>query len=154
TPGTYYVETRWNATDWQFRVWNNTTDTAVAVVNLDDPTGQNYTNDWQNIRKVTAESDGSRLLHTGTGLVIEFGAEYQSGSKATGDAAQLLLGVPNAQLSLTFNGGEQTADGTGDSLSIAGDGQTTGGLYQPSSSTPGAGTVTISGNSLAFTGVE
>ncbi len=154
-PGTYYVQTQWDAANanWQFRVWNNTANTAVEVANLGS-TGPSFTADWQNIREVTAESDGRRVFPSGTGLVIEFGVEYQSGSVSTGGAAELLLGVPAAQVALTFHGGEQTADGMGDTLRIAGDGHATGAVYQPISSVPGGGTVTISGNSLAFSGVE
>jgi hypothetical protein len=155
TPGTYYVQTQWDDanSNWQFRVWNNTANTAVEVANLGS-TGPSFTADWQNIQQVPAESDGRRVFPSGTGLVIEFGVEYQSGSVSTGGAAELLLGVPAAQVALTFHGGDQTGDGMGDTLRIAGDGHATGAVYQPSSSVPGGGTVTISGNSLAFSGVE
>ena len=157
TRGTYYVETRWDDTNsnWQFRLVDGSSGNAVSVANLG---GAGFTADWQNIRNVTAGSDGSRVFHSGTGLVIEFGAEYQSGSKSTGGAAQLLLGVPDGvpvpQVSLTFDGGGKTTYGLGDTLRIAGDGYATGSVYQPDSSVPGAGTVTVSGNSLAFRGVE
>ena len=154
TPGTHYVQTRWNGTDWQFRVLNNDTNTAIELVDLDDATGTTFTNDWQNIRKVTAAADGSRSFSSGTGLIIEFAGEYETGSGIAGESTELLLGVPAAQLSLTFDGGTQTAAGVGDTLRIAGDGDATGALYQPSSTLPGGGTVTVSGNTLAFSGVE
>ncbi len=94
------------------------------------------------------------MFSSGTGLVIEFGAEYQSGSVSMGGAAQLLLGVPAAQVALTFDGGAQSGNGIGDTLRIAGDGHATGAVYQPSSSVPGGGTVMVSGNVLTFSGVE
>jgi len=154
TPGTYSVQTEWNGTDWQFRVLDGASGNAVALADLDDPTGTGFTDVWQNIRKVAAESDGSRVFDSGTGLIVAFGAEYQLGSQTTGDAARLLPGVPDAQVSLAFDGGDQTTDGVGDTLRIAGDGRATGAVYQPSSSVPGGGTVTVSGNVLAFSGVE
>jgi hypothetical protein len=152
TRGTYYVETRWNDTDkaWQFR----RADASGNAVSAANSGGAGFTPNWQNIQDVTAGSDGRRVFHSGTGLVIEFGAEYQSGSLGTGGAARLLLGVPDAQVSLTFDGGDQTADGLGDTLQIAGDGYAMGALYQPNSGAPGAGTVTVFGNALTFRGVE
>ncbi len=151
TRGTYYVETQWSGTAWQFRVLSGDSNLPVAVANL---SGSGFTSDWQNIEGVSSQPDGTRLYYSGTGLVIDFGPEYQTGSSETETATQILLGVPNQQLALTFDGGTQTADGIGDRLQIAGDGHAAGAIYQPSSTVPGAGTVTVLGNTLAFSGVE
>ena len=157
----YYVQTQWDgvAKVWQFRLWDSTADQAVAVATAG---GSGFTSNWQNIGAVTAVSGGSREFHTGTGLVITFGPEYQSGTKSAGSAMELLLGVPQAKIAMTFNGGAQTADGVGDTLRIAGDGDATkdgavfrkGGVYEPSSTLSGGGKVTVYGNEIAFSGVE
>ncbi len=52
TPGTYYVETQWDAaTDWQFRVVDGESGNAAELANLG---GTGFTADWQNIRDVTS----------------------------------------------------------------------------------------------------
>jgi len=61
-------------------------------------------------------------------------------------------GVPEGTVALTFHGGAHGSGG--DTVRIAGDGVTTGGQYHPSSTTAHAGTVTVQGFTLDFTGVE
>ncbi|MFO1065866.1 MAG: FG-GAP repeat protein [Pirellulales bacterium] len=90
------------------------------------------------------------------GVVLTFGGDssaYQTGSFANGTAATLLVGVPSNMLNVLFNGGSQTTTG-GDTLRLAGDGQTAGAVFSPSSSQPGTGNLTIANMQFAFTGVE
>ena len=136
-PATHYVQTRWEGGHWQFRVLNNDTGSPGELADLDAPTGVTFTDAGQDVRKGTPAADGTRVFSSGTGLIIAFGAEYEAGSENTGEAAELLLGVPDAQLFLAFDGGTQTAAGVGDTLRIAGDGAATGAVYQPSSSVSG-----------------
>ncbi|MBS0263399.1 MAG: hypothetical protein JSS02_15765, partial [Planctomycetes bacterium] len=146
---TYYVQTQWSGTSWQFRIANGSNN-PIKVANV---AGAGFTENWQDIRQITPEADGSRVFHSGTGLVITFNPEYPAGVRSTATAAELLLGVPQTPLAFTFDGGTQ-AIGGGDRLDIAGDGQATGGVYLPSSSVPGGGEIQIGGTSITFSGVE
>ena len=158
-PGTYYVQTRFDGatTAWQFRLVDGALGTAAVIA---DVNGGGFTAAWQTITNVATQADGSRIVATGTGLLLEFGPQYQGGDFAGGNAAELLLGVPDAAVSLTFDGGLDTTSGpaasagVGDTLRLAGDGYATGGIYSPSSTVSGGGTVTISGNTLTFLDIE
>jgi len=62
-----------------------------------------------------------------------------------------LLGGPNSTLSVTYNGGEHETDG--DTLRFSGDGILSG-VYNVSPTQARSGSVSVSGSSFAFTGVE
>jgi hypothetical protein len=78
-PGQYFVETRWNGSDWQFRVVDGN-GLAVAVADLDIPNG--LLANWQNIRRlpIVAQPDAQTALSyrfdSHRGLILDFSAAY------------------------------------------------------------------------------
>ncbi|MFV2067152.1 MAG: hypothetical protein ACC645_09250 [Pirellulales bacterium] len=66
--------------------------------------------------------------------------------------ADFEAGVPTTNLDIVFNGGGQGSEG--DKFRIAGDEQTSGGTYTPSSILARAGSLDLAGNQFEFTGVE
>ncbi|MCK4660888.1 MAG: FG-GAP repeat protein, partial [Phycisphaerae bacterium] len=151
--GQYFLETRDNAGQWQFRLVD-ALGAAVHVADLTAPT--QMIDDWQNISDVPDAGSGPEF-DTLRGFFLRFGdvpGDYAEGSLAGGTAADILAGVPESAISLVFNGGPQDGSHDGDKLRIAGDGVTPGGTYTPSSTTAHAGTVALRGNTFDFSGVE
>jgi hypothetical protein len=97
TPGQYFVETRWNVSDWQFRVVDPN-GLAIAVADLDTPDG--LIANWQSIRRlpIVGQPDAQNGLvyrfDSHRGLILEFSAAYAP----TGDSivgAMALDLIPN-----------------------------------------------------------
>ena len=151
----YFVQTRWDASNkqWQFRIWNNSSNKAVAIRNVASNSAD-LTDTWQSISSVMANASGERAYASGTGIIITFAQEFESGSVDSENAMALQYGVPANALTLALDGGSQSASGAGDMLRISGDGKATGARYNPSSTLPGGGAITVSGNTFQFRGIE
>ncbi|PKO15729.1 MAG: hypothetical protein CVU39_09405 [Chloroflexi bacterium HGW-Chloroflexi-10] len=76
--GKYYVETRQNGTDWQFRL----VDTEGKSISIKkNSTTSDYTSDWQNI------PEGGGVYDTGRGIRVDFTASgYTAGTRGFGAA--------------------------------------------------------------------
>ncbi|MCU0709161.1 MAG: FG-GAP repeat protein, partial [Pirellula sp.] len=151
--GRYYIQTQWDATSmqWQFRIWDNAANAALEVARAG---GTGFTSQWQNIANVSANAEGIRTFQSKTGLVIDFAPEYSAGSMQAGTAASIIVGTPTSPLNMTFHGGSQSNVGAGDTLRIAGDGQTKGSVYRPSSTISGGGQILFAGPTITFSGIE
>ncbi|MCA9138364.1 MAG: FG-GAP repeat protein, partial [Planctomycetales bacterium] len=141
--GDYFVETRDNAGVWQFRI----VDELGAPVTIATADGQDRTNDWQAIIPT---------FDTRRGIVLQFGTDPANFSQASfGDdvtprtAARIAVGTPDRGTSIVFNAGADT-----DTLRVAGDGDVSFSVYTPDASVPGAGSLSMDGNLIEFTGVE
>ena len=150
--GRYYVEVRNNGGAFQFRML----DAAGSPIQIANGISTTFTSNWQSI--VAGTYDTLR------GIIVGFGTDtalYQAGTKAANTAAYVWYdpgGAPNGTLSLTFNGGNNGANG--DMLRIQGDGVAVGD-YTPSSTEARSGVVHIrqtiaatANNTYSFTGVE
>jgi hypothetical protein len=97
TPGQYFVETRWNGSDWQFRVVDPN-GLAIAVADLDTPNG--LIANWQNIRRlpIVGQPDAQKGLvyrfDSHRGLILEFSAAYAPTGDSIVGAMSLDL-IPN-----------------------------------------------------------
>ncbi len=137
--GVYTVAVQGSGASAQFRL----VDSTGAAVEIALVGGTTLTTSLQTVP--------TGAYDTGRGLLIDFGtnaAQFKAGAATlTYDRG----GVPNGTLNLAFNGGSE--DTTGDLLRFAGDGIARG-EYRISATQARAGTITIKGNTFAFTGVE
>jgi len=164
--GEYFVEVRENGVDsddWEFRLLASD---GKPVAIAEGSAGDTLTGEWQDISAGDYDSDrgltitfgddssGYSAAVFGNGKAASVGfTHFLAGDFAGGTAAQFTFvpGTPAGTLNFTYNGGENGADG--DTLRIAGDGDTVA-TYTPSATTPRAGLVNAGGNQITFTGVE
>ena len=85
--GNYNVETRFDGTNWQFRIL----DSASNPVSIRLSDGSGYSTDWQNI---PASTGNTISYDTGRGLTINFGADAALYSAATVGAGAALVKFP------------------------------------------------------------
>ena len=156
----YYVETRKNGSDWQFRMVDSS-DSPVKVgkilggaTDLIDVTDSSQ--GWQSVSAIGKDSQNQYPFDTKRGTILIFGSDFTKYKTATKDHGAgvftFLYGAPQAQdMTLTINGDGQSTQG--DMLRFSGD-KVARGVYKPSATTSRAGQVLINSNLFNFTGIE